>query len=65
MVKSIPLNEKCPISEKLIDFGEVTSLTLVTVNYWELKIMVKRREGNICGKRYCLEINVNENVKTY
>ncbi len=31
--------------EKLIDFGEVTSLTWVTVNYLELKSIVKWREG--------------------
>ncbi len=63
MVKSIPLNEKHFISEKLIDFGEVTSLTLVTVTYSELKIMVKQRERNICEKQCCLE--KNEYVKTY
>ncbi len=37
MEKSIPLNEKRSMSEKLIDFGEVTSLTWVTLNYMELK----------------------------
>ncbi len=43
--KSIQSNEKRLILEKLIDFGEVTSLTRVTVNYLELKIIVKQSEG--------------------
>ncbi len=42
--KSIQLNEKCSMSEKLIDLGEVTSLTWVTVNYLDLKNIVKWRE---------------------
>ncbi len=42
--KSIQFNEKCSMSEKLIDFGEVTPLTWVTVNYLAFKNIVKQRE---------------------
>ncbi len=45
METSIPLNEKRLMLEKLIDFGEVTSSTLVTLNYLVLKNIVKWREG--------------------
>ena len=45
MENYIPLNEKRSMLEKFIDFREVTSLTWVTVNYLELKNIVKRREG--------------------
>ncbi len=44
MKKSIQLNEKHSMLEKLIDFGEVTSFTWVAVNYLELKNIVKRRK---------------------
>ncbi len=50
MKKSIQLNEKSTMLEKLIDFGEVTSLTWVTVNYLELKNIVKWREGEYIWK---------------
>ncbi len=43
MNKSIQMNEKCSMLEKLIDFGEVSALTWVTVNYLELKNTVKWR----------------------
>ncbi len=33
------------MSEKQIDFGEVTSFTWVALNYLELKNIVKWREG--------------------
>ncbi len=44
MVKSIQVNEKRSMFENLIDFGEVTSLTWLTVNYLELKNIVKWKE---------------------
>ncbi len=43
--KFIQFNEKRLMLEMFIDFGEVTSLTWVTVNYLELKNIMKRREG--------------------
>ncbi len=44
MKKSIQLNKKRSMLEKLINFGEFTFLTWVTVNYLELINIVKRRE---------------------
>ncbi len=59
-VKNIQLNEKGLMSEKLIDFGEITSLYMVTVNYFKLKnVVIWRIRGEYIWEKILSRKNNN------